>query len=152
MKRRQGQAMVEFALIAPMLFLMIFGMIWAGFMFIQYLHFSNEVRTVARQIAVTSPSERNDDLRRTKKEALENFYNTSDMPKVYEPTAEISYTGTAQTGDVKVKVTLTMPLDVYNSLPRILQEKTDDIPYGVGFPPKTIRIIEYSMKLEGSTT
>ncbi len=173
MKRQQGQSLVEFALIAPLLFLMIFGMIWAGFMFMEYLHFSNQVRTVARQIAVTS----NDD--RTKEgfteyyqKEVEKIYTEHNMPKMYHPTVKIgsafeyvkndagevtdqnlNSTFTKDSTEVIVTVAFEMEKDAYESLPNILKNE-EDFKYGVGFPPKTIKTIEYRMHLErgGSVT
>lgn len=147
MKRQQGQSLVEFALIAPLLFLMIFGMIWAGFMFMEYLHFSNQVRTVARQIAVTNAKDRTDDLLATYKQSLTDYYEQSDMPKIYEPTPDINW----DTGDVVVTVYFEMKKDAYESLPNILKNE-EDFAYGVGFPPKKIKTIEYRMHLERGVT
>ena len=61
MKRQQGQSAVEFALISPIIFLFIFAAIYGGAMFIQFLNFNNEARTVARQIALMSSTEDQDD-------------------------------------------------------------------------------------------
>ena len=58
MRRQQGQSAVEFALVLPMIMLLIFGAIYGGAMFIQFLNFNNEARTVARQLAVTTASDR----------------------------------------------------------------------------------------------
>ena len=171
MKRQQGQSLVEFALIAPLLFLMIFGMIWAGFMFMEYLHFSNQVRTVARQIAVTS----NDD--RTKEgfteyyqKEVEKIYTEHNMPKMYHPTVKIgsafeyvkndagevtdqnlNSTFTKDSTEVIVTVAFEMEKKAYDSLPNILKS-SEDFKYGVGFPPKTIKTIEYRMHLERGVT
>ena len=145
MKKRQGQAMVEFALIAPMLFLLIFGLIWSGIMFMEYLHFSNQVRTVARQIAVTEKNSRTDKLSEDKEDELESLYTskTSNIPKMYKPTVDITYSnGPLQAGDVTVTVTFIM--EDYESLPKILQN--------IGFPPQAIKAIKYSMKMEGDST
>ena len=54
MARQRGQALIEFALMAPMIFLFIFGMIYGAAIFMDYLNFSNDARTVARNIAVTT--------------------------------------------------------------------------------------------------
>ena len=152
MRMRRGQSTVEFALIAPMLFLMIFGMIWGAFMFIEYMHFSNQVRTVARQIAVTNPNERNRSLLDRYEDELNNFYEEHNMPKMYHPEIFLNYMdennnkiedGTKK-GDVTVTVFLVMNESDYNSLPNILKL--------VDFPPKGIKTIEYRMKLEGTGT
>ena len=66
MKKQKGQSAVEFALMAPIVFLIIFGMIYGGFMFMEYLNFNNHARTIAREISVAEESER---------ESLVNKYN-----------------------------------------------------------------------------
>lgn len=60
MKRQRGQSAVEFALISPIIFLFIFAAIYGGAMFIQFLNFNNEARTIARQIALMSSTEDQD--------------------------------------------------------------------------------------------
>ena len=165
MKRQQGQSMVEFALIAPILFLMIFGMVWGGFMFMEYLHFSNQVRTVARQIAVADNSKRTEaTFVNTYKTEVENLYTEYNMPKIYHPSVQIGSAIDTTTTDGKterifkpfteksteviVEVSFEIEDDVYNSLPNILKNP-DDVSYGVGFPPKSIKAIQYHMRLEG---
>ena len=142
--------MVEFALVAPMLCLMIFGMIWSGFMFMEYLHYSNQVRTVARQIAVTDKSNRTDDLLTGYITELEEMYKKGYMPEMYEPKVTIEYKYTdaeAKEGDIMITVNFKMLDDVYQSLPNLLKNPAE-VSYGVGFPPKEIKAIQYRMKLE----
>ena len=62
MRRQRGQSAVEFALISPMIFLMILAAIYGGAMFIQFLNLSNQARTIARQIAVTSSSTKRQEM------------------------------------------------------------------------------------------
>ena len=73
MKIQRGQSAVEFALIAPLIMLLIFGAIYGGGMFIQFLNFNNEARTVARQIAVTT----DEDARQT---LIDNFNAIPEQP------------------------------------------------------------------------
>lgn len=58
MKRQRGQAAVEFAIMLPIVLSLIFAGIYGGAMFIQFLNFNNEARTIARQIAVAPASDR----------------------------------------------------------------------------------------------
>lgn len=58
MKRQRGQSAVEFALIIPLFMLMVLSAIYGGAMFIQFLNFNNEARTIARQLAVTTAANR----------------------------------------------------------------------------------------------
>ncbi|MBD3879717.1 MAG: pilus assembly protein [Quinella sp. 1Q5] len=54
MRKQRGQSAVEFALVAPMIFLMVFGAVYGGIMFLQFMDCSNAARTIAREVAVTS--------------------------------------------------------------------------------------------------
>lgn len=166
MQRQRGQSAVEFALMAPIIFFMIFGMIYGGFMFMEYMHYSNQVRTVARQIAVTDKSERTkESVINTYKNELTKIYTEYHMPKMYAPTVEI---GSAinwvnkpdeegnvvkekkvsklaeDSTEVVVEVSFSMNENVYNSLPNILKL--------LEFPPKTIKTLQYHMKLEDKST
>lgn len=58
MKRQRGQSAVEFALISPIIFLMIFAAIYGGAMFIQFMNMSNQARAIAREIAVADENYR----------------------------------------------------------------------------------------------
>ena len=62
MKRQKGQSAVEFALMAPIIFALILGMIYGGVMFMDYLNFNNQARTIAREISVASTKEDRDAL------------------------------------------------------------------------------------------
>ncbi|MBR4642156.1 MAG: pilus assembly protein [Selenomonadaceae bacterium] len=141
MKRQQGQSAVEFALIVPLVCLLIFGGIYGGIMFIDYLNFCNEARTVARQIAVASK----------KAEAIAPYLNgtkagVSSFDSFYKVTMTavfIKEDGTEQPaseGAEDVKVTVNFTRD-NKDLPWIV--------YKVGFPPENFKIV-YRMKLEGT--
>ena len=166
MQRQRGQSAVEFALIAPIIFMMIFGMIYGGFMFMEYMHYSNQVRTVARQIAVTDKSERTkESVINTYKNELTKIYTEYHMPKMYAPTVEIGsainwvdktdeegnvvkekkVSGfTNDSTEVVVEVSFSMNENVYNSLPNILKL--------LEFPPRTIKTLQYHMKLEDKSS
>ncbi len=58
MKGQKGQSMVEFALIVPLVLLLVLGMIYGGFAYADYLQYSNAVRDAARDIAVQETTER----------------------------------------------------------------------------------------------
>lgn len=58
MRRQRGQSAVEFALMAPIILLMVFGAIYGGAMFIQFMNYNNEARRIARDIAVASSDKR----------------------------------------------------------------------------------------------
>ena len=146
MKRQQGQSAVEFALMAPIIFMMIFGMIYGGIMFMEYMHYSNAVRTAAREIAM----KRNDtDINaeiNARREWLKNLYANEIAIKMYEPTVTINNDIPVTAADKAVVVTVKFDMeeDVYKSLPTILKL--------LEFPPRTIKTIEYRMRLERQET
>ena len=142
MKRQHGQSAVEFALIAPIIFLMVFGMIYSGIMFMEYLHYSNAVRTAAREIAVTEKTYRLNTIK-AKKKWLEDIYKEEVPGKLYRPTVDITPNTEAALNtatDVIVTVKFEMNDATFNSLPGILRR--------LEFPPKTINTLQYRMKLE----
>lgn len=59
MTRQRGQSVVEFAFILPMFTLFLFGLIYGGTMFLQYLNLSNDARAEARRVAVMTTAQRN---------------------------------------------------------------------------------------------
>lgn len=73
MKRQRGQSAVEFALISPIIFLLIFAAIYGGAMFIQFMNLSNEARTIARQIAITADATKQNELKADYEEAWHDF-------------------------------------------------------------------------------
>ena len=52
MKRQKGQVIVEFALVLPFFLLVVFGIIYFGFCFKDYIALSNVARSSAREAAV----------------------------------------------------------------------------------------------------
>ncbi|MBQ3725516.1 MAG: pilus assembly protein [Selenomonadaceae bacterium] len=133
MKRQQGQSVVEFALIAPIVFLMIFGMIWGGIMFMEYMHYSNAVRTAARQIAVVNDAQRLDTIAK-QKVWLTNLWKEEVGVEFYQPNVDIHTT--EDNKDVLVTVGFARAVNI----PNILD--------AVDFPPKYIKALQYRMKLE----
>lgn len=135
MKKQRGQTLVEFALMAPMIFLLVFAMIYGGVMFMDYLNFCNEARTLARRIAVASTADR---------AKLMEEYNTDkgEVTRFYtvNMTAAYSYDedDTEQNTPVDAVVTVTFKRD-NTDLPWVV--------YKIGFPPEKFSI-KYSMKLE----
>ena len=142
MKKQHGQSMVEFALIAPMVFLMIFGMIWGGYMFMEYLRFSNDVRAAARAVAVVDDADKRAALMESYTKSLEDMYR-KELPTLYEPSVsfkeDINETDTNRR-DAVVTVTFTRR----NDLPAVLM--------WVNFPPDKIPALNYRMKIENTKT
>jgi Flp pilus assembly protein TadG len=52
-RRQDGQAMVEFVIVAPILLLLVFGLVQFGILFNNYVTLTDAVRTGARQAAVS---------------------------------------------------------------------------------------------------
>jgi len=129
MRRQQGQSAVEFALMAPMIFLMIFGLIYSGIMFMEYMHYSNAVRKAARVVAL-------DKTTREQEQAwLREIWKEEVSVTLYEPDPKII----ADNGDIVVTVTFVR----VGSLPVIL--------HMLDFPPSEIKALNYRMKAEDST-
>lgn len=75
MKRQRGQSALEFALMAPLILFIVFGTIYGGIMFMQFLNYSNEARTIARQIAVSpkSPDTDKGETKSKRQERVEQY-------------------------------------------------------------------------------
>jgi len=134
--------MVEFALMVPIVFMMIFGMIWGGIMFMEYMHYSNAVRTAARVIAVSDLST---DAKKTKvlqdqKTFLQQAYENEISVRFYKPVVDVK----VEKGDAVVEVTLVIPDKTYATLPNVLK--------ALQFPPQIIKTLNYRMKIEKSGT
>lgn len=143
MKRQQGQSVVEFALIAPIIFMMIFGMIYGGIMFMEYMHYSNSVRTAARAISIKRTNATINEEIAARQEWLSKIYEEEFAVRLYKPTVTIDPV-TPTDESVVVRVDFNMESDVYKSLPAILR--------WIEFPPRKIKTIEYRMRLERQET
>ena len=106
MKRQKGQSAVEFALMAPIVFTLILGMIYGGVMFMDYLNFNNQARTIAREVSIAAPSDRT---------AIMDKYNryTDKLAGVYK----VSVNVTTDDEDVTVNVDFTRP-DSFMMMPK----------------------------------
>ena len=159
MKRQRGQTMIEFALMFPFMALFIFGMIYGGAMFMEYLNFSNNARQIAREISVLDNiDKRKDIIKSYSKEGkvgertFTSFYEATraiyfkdkdDKKITYNESGKLAYAdntnpeGAITPVDVVVEVTF----ERNNAdLPNVLK--------WVGFPPETINPIIYRMRLE----
>lgn len=136
MKKQRGQTLVEFALMAPMMFLLIFGMIYGGVMFIDYMNLNNDARALARRIAVADTTAERQAL--LEKYSADSEY--SSLKRFYDikMTANYGYAETDTTKPIDAVVTVTFDRD-NTDLPWIV--------YKVGFPPEHFAI-QYKMKLE----
>lgn len=136
MKRQHGQTLIEFALIAPLMFLLIFGMIYGGVMFVDYLNFNNEARTLARKIAVADSSKRDElmkDYPAVDGKSFKRFYTV-------KMKADYSYAASDTNKKKPIDAVVVVTFERNNKdLPNIVRAS--------GFPPERFAI-KYSMKLE----
>ena len=134
MTRRRGQSVVEFALVVPLFALFLFGLIYGGIMFLQWLNMSNDSRAEARRYAVMT------------KEQLEQ----ETFPKTV--TGEKRF-GSFYTVTQKIWIendsSTSKPKDVVVSIE--LERDNKDLPNvlrWMNWPPEKLKPLEYRMKLE----
>ena len=68
---QKGQALVGFALVALFLCLLLTGLIFGGFAYVDYLQYNNAARSIAREVAIQQES---------KREAVASFNDKSYPP------------------------------------------------------------------------
>lgn len=100
MKRLKGQSMLEFALVFPLIFLLITGMIDLGRAVFYYSTLNNAVREGTR-FAVVQPKGNNDSAIKAKIRSY--FYNVKDLNDNAQIT--ISSTGTASDPKIQIQIT-----------------------------------------------
>jgi len=113
-RSQDGQAMVEFALVLPVLLLLIFGIIQFGILFNNYVTLTDAVRAGARQAAVsrTVPDPVAATESRLKKSAA--GLDADDLVITVTPYDPTDGTATwAQGGDVTVKATYPYDIDLF---------------------------------------
>lgn len=151
MKRQHGQTLVEFALMAPLMFLLIFGMIYGGTMFMQYLDFSNNARQIAREVSVLDNVDNRDDI-------VNKYGAETEFTRFYTAKRTISYSYEKKTvtngdGTTTEEDDTNKPVDVIVTV--TFERDNKDLPwilYKVGFPPEKINPIVYRMRLEQKPT
>lgn len=82
MKKQKGQAVIEFAVILPLFVLFLFGIIYSGMLFYDYISLSNLARSAAREAAIVQTLD-------TQK--IESYYTdkaTGLLTSLYTPTPE----------------------------------------------------------------
>jgi Flp pilus assembly protein TadG len=97
-KREQGQTMTEFALVLPLLALLLFGVIQFGIVFHHYVTLTDAVRTGARQGAVgsrlTNPAAVVEDRVRTSAADLDQSKLTVTVESTWEEGTDVSVSAT----------------------------------------------------------
>lgn len=71
MKNQRGQDLVEFALLIPLFFIFIFGIMYCGFLFGDYVTLNNEARSAAREAVIGVGSLSNSD-----DNTIKDYYET----------------------------------------------------------------------------
>lgn len=142
MKRQRGQSLVEFALVIPMFILLLFGLIYGGVMFLQWLNMSNDSRAEARRIAVMSEEQL--------KSTFGDSYPTSTSPKIVEGESRFgSFYNVTQKIWIENDDSTSEPKDVVVAIE--LERSNKDLPSvlkWMDWPPEKLRPLEYRMKLE----
>ena len=144
MKRQRGQSALEFALMSPLILLIIFGAIYGGGMFIQFMNYSNEARTIAREIAVASKVVATGETKSPREKLVESHNGVG-----------VDSEGETLGGMYKVTLTTTLLKDgvaTTNNDPEAKEvgvrfefDHGHDFPFG--FPPRTFAA-SYRMQLE----
>ena len=133
MTKQRGQSAVEFALIAPMFFLMCFGMIYAGILFMDYLQYNNAARDIARFASIEG-------VDRAKSERSRFINPITDLYIISDPnnTDDFNVQLINENKDVEVTINLTLN----SALPKVLVD--------IDFPPNKLKTIRYVMPVENA--
>lgn len=127
MNRQKGQSVVEFALIIPLVLILIMGMIYGAFAYADYMQCTTSVREAARNIAMQTTAQK----RSQKAEALKhNSYQPAlYKAKLYREEYTVDITEPTQTdiGYVVVSVTMNRSVNV-KVLPETLGPVTCTMP------------------------
>ena len=113
-RNQKGQAMVEFVIVAPILLLLVFGIIQFGILFNNYLTLTDAVRAGARQAAVsrTLPDQVGPATNRVI--AASANLNVSNLAVTVTPLDPATGTQSwVQGGDVTVKATYPYTLSLF---------------------------------------
>lgn len=123
MKKQKGQVIVEFALLLPLFIVLLFGIIYCGMLFYDYISLSNIARSAAREAAIV-PS-----FNTTQKIKIEKYYTermymltklysasthtyeSDTTPFDYKLTLSMNDNGTSNTDDDYIEVLITMERD-----------------------------------------
>ena len=134
MNRRRGQSVVEFALVVPLFALFLFGLIYGGIMFLQWLNMSNDSRAEARRYAVMTKEQLEQETfpkTVTGAERFGSFYTVTQKIWIENDSS------TSKPKDVVVSIELERD---NKDLPNILR--------WMNWPPEKLKPLEYRMKLE----
>ena len=122
--KQKGQAIIEFAVILPLFVLFLFGIIYSGMLFYDYISLSNLARSAAREAAIVK------DLDDDKIGKMEDHYTkkaSSLLTSLYTPAPDTNETypfkielKDSSTTDKSVEVTIRMQRNVSSGLLEII--------------------------------
>jgi Flp pilus assembly protein TadG len=114
-KNERGQAMVEFALVLPVLLMLVFGIIQFGILFNRSLTVADAVRAGARQGAVSRTLPGGPAAQRAAAEARVRSAAAGSLSDAGDPTAlVVTVTSTfAQGSDITVKATYPYTVNIF---------------------------------------
>ena len=147
-KKQNGQSAVELAIVLPLFFTLVFAVLYAGIMFMDYIQFSNAARAAARDISLAPIDTSVEDNKATIIEKLneqdKDYINryANPLTSLYKATFDVEPKQIKDTDhDVTVTVSFVRNDD---NFPLLLNK--------VNFPPKSLGSITYIMPLENKTT
>lgn len=112
MTDRKGQGILELALLLPLFLSLIFILIYSGLVFMDYLHYSNAAREIAREIAVLDKEQRQGKIDSLSDEAA-LIDRVDPNTKLFHATSNIlldDHTGTSSESENPGKVTVSITL------------------------------------------
>ena len=122
MLKQKGQAVIEFAVVLPLFVLFLFGIIYSGMLFYDYISISNLARSAAREAAIvqTLDADKIDNIERYYSEKSLNLLTSLYTPvpeegKTYPFKVELKEPEPPST-DKSVEVTIKMQRNVSSAL------------------------------------
>ena len=122
--KQKGQAIIEFAVVLPLFVLFLFGIIYSGMLFYDYISLSNLARSAAREAAIVQ------DLSSSKIVTMEDYYSkraSNLLTSLYTPVPDTGETypfkielKTTEGDDPSVEVTIRMERNVSSGLLEII--------------------------------
>ena len=85
MRSQKGQGLLEFAFVLPFLILIMFGLFYAGMLFSDYIELNNLARLAAREAAVVSTDDWDEDYTVVRKKFADAAKSSSDPNKHFLP-------------------------------------------------------------------
>jgi Flp pilus assembly protein TadG len=108
-RREDGAAMVEMALVTPLLLLLVFGIIEFGWLFGQFNEIRHAVRETARYAAVSNP-DKDGDGNVTSDDVVLTACNALNLPTGSIVNVEVTASGARDVGDnATVTITASVP-------------------------------------------